>query len=102
MYSLVPEKQLRLEFELFTKPSKSDFLRVHQRLTMTLKTLTIFLGLCVPFFLMTIWAIVDAAQKDFGTAGKKALWWLIASIPFVGFIPYFLFGFRKGKKPNND
>ena len=69
---------------------------------MTIKTFTIFLGLCVPFFLMTIWAIVDAAQKDFGTAGKKALWWLIASIPFVGFIPYFLFGYRKGKKPNID
>ncbi len=69
---------------------------------MTIKTFTIFLGLCVPFFLMTIWGIVDAAQKDFGTPGKKALWWLIASIPFVGFIPYFLFGYRKGKKLNND
>jgi len=51
---------------------------------------------------MTIWAIVDAAQKDFGTVGKKAFWWLIASIPFVGFIPYLLFGYRKGKKPNID
>jgi hypothetical protein len=48
---------------------------------------------------MTVWAIVDVAQRDFGTAGQKALWWIIASIPFVGFIPYFLFGFRKGKKP---
>ena len=25
LYSLVPEKPLRLEFELFTKPSKLDF-----------------------------------------------------------------------------
>ena len=63
-----------------------------------MKTVVIFIGLCIPFFLGTIWAIVDVAQKDFGTAGKKALWWITASIPFVGFIFYLLFGFRKGKK----
>ena len=66
---------------------------------MTLKTAAIFVGLCVPFFLATVWAIVDVAQKDFGTLGKKALWWIIASIPFIGFIVYLIFGFRKGKKP---
>jgi hypothetical protein len=66
---------------------------------MDLKSLAIFLALCIPFFLLTVWAIVDVAQREFGTAGKKALWWIIASIPFVGFIPYFLFGLRKGKKP---
>ena len=65
---------------------------------MTLKTTAIFLGLCIPFFLGTIWAIVDVAQKDFGTTGQKALWWIIASIPFLGFIVYLIFGFRKGKK----
>ena len=65
---------------------------------MTLKSAVIFLGLCVPFFLATIWAIVDVAQKDFGTTGKKALWWIVASVPFIGFIIYLLFGFRKGKK----
>jgi hypothetical protein len=69
---------------------------------MDLKILGIFLALCVPFFLMTVWAIVDVAQRDFGTVGQKALWWIIASIPFVGFIPYFLFGFRKGKKPEDS
>ena len=65
---------------------------------MTLKTAAIFVGLCVPFFLATVWAIVDVAQKDFGTLGKKALWWIIASIPFIGFMVYLLFGFRKGRK----
>jgi hypothetical protein len=65
---------------------------------MSLKTTAIFLGLCIPFFLATIWAIVDVAQKDFGTTGKKALWWWIASIPFIGFLVYLIFGFRKGKK----
>ena len=65
---------------------------------MDLKTIAIFVGLCVPFFLGTIWAVVDVAQKDFGTSGKKALWWIIASVPFIGFIIYLIFGFRKGNK----
>ena len=60
---------------------------------MTLKLLGIFLALCIPFFIATIWAIVDVAQKDFGTVGKKAQWWIIASVPFVGFIVYLMFGF---------
>ena len=50
---------------------------------MTLNLLGIFLALCIPFLIATIWAIVDVAQKDFGTAGKKAQWWIIASVPFV-------------------
>jgi hypothetical protein len=65
---------------------------------MTLKLLGIFLVLCVPFFIATVWAIVDVAQKDFGTVGQKALWWVVASIPFVGFIIYLILGFRMGKK----
>ena len=67
---------------------------------MTLKLLCIFLALCIPFFLDNVRAIVDVSQKDFGNTGKKALWWVIASVPFVGFIVYLLFGFRKGKKVN--
>jgi hypothetical protein len=66
---------------------------------MTLKLLGIFLALCIPFLIVTVWAIVDVAQKDFGTVGKKALWWVIVSVPFVGFVVYLIFGFRKGKKP---
>jgi hypothetical protein len=65
---------------------------------MGLKTIVIFVALCVPFFLGTIWAIVDVAQKDFSTTGKKALWWIISSVPFIGFVIYLIFGFRKGKK----
>ena len=65
---------------------------------MTLKTAAIFLWMCIPFFFATIWAIVDVAQKDFGTTGKKALWWLIASVPFIGFLIYLIFGLRTGKK----
>ncbi len=65
---------------------------------MNLKSIAVFLGLCVPFFLLTIWAVVDVAQRDFESNAKKALWWVIASVPFVGFIPYFLVGIRQGKK----
>ena len=65
---------------------------------MTFKLLGIFLALCIPFLIATIWAIVDVAQKDFGTAGKKAQWWIIASVPFIGFMVYLIFGFRIGKK----
>lgn len=67
---------------------------------MDLKTLGIFLALCVPFFLMTIWAVVNAAEKEFGSLGIKVLWLAVASVPFVGFIIYFLFGARRGKKAN--
>jgi hypothetical protein len=65
---------------------------------MGLKSMVIFVGLCVPFFIGTVWAVVDVAQKDFGTGGRKALWWMIASVPFIGFIIYLIFGFWKGKK----
>jgi hypothetical protein len=65
---------------------------------MSLKLLLIFLGLCVPFFLLTVWAVVDVAQRDFGSPAKKALWWIVASIPFLGFLPYFIIGRRMGKK----
>jgi hypothetical protein len=65
-----------------------------------LKAIFIFLAVCVPFFIGTIWAVVDVAQKDFSTAKDKAVWWVVASIPFVGFIVYLLTGFRKGRRPD--
>ena len=67
---------------------------------MTLKMIGIFLALCIPFFIATVWAIVDVAHKNFGTTGKKALCWVIASVPFIGVFIYLIFGFRKGKKIN--
>lgn len=64
---------------------------------MGLKTIAVFIIIFIPFILLTFWAIVDVAQKDFGSVKKKAGWWIIASIPFIGFIIYLLLGFRKGK-----
>ena len=55
------------------------------------------------FFLLTCVAILDIARKDFGTIQMKALWgFVVALIPFIGVLIYFLFGFRKGKKPAAD
>jgi hypothetical protein len=64
----------------------------------TLGLATFFISVGALFFLITCWAIVDAAQKDFGTLARKALWIAIASVPFIGFLVYVIFGYRKGKK----
>ena len=66
---------------------------------MDLQTIAVVLGLTAPFLLGTLWATVNAAQKDFDTLGKKALWLFIAAVPFIGFIIYLIFGMRKGKLP---
>jgi hypothetical protein len=66
---------------------------------MDLHTVVVVLAIVAPFFFGTIWATVNAAQKDFGTLGKKALWLFIAAIPFIGFIIYLIFGMRKGTLP---
>ena len=65
---------------------------------MDLSTIGVVLAITVPFFFLTVWAIVDCLQKDFGSIGKKAFWGIVAAVPFVGAPVYFLFGFRKGKK----
>jgi uncharacterized membrane protein len=62
-------------------------------------TVIVWIKISVVFYLLTILSIVDIVRKDFGTIGKKALWGIIAMIPFVGWLIYLIFGFRKGKKP---
>ncbi len=54
----------------------------------------------VVFFLITCAALLDIARKDFGSIQMKALWaFVVAMLPFVGVVAYFLLGFRKGKRP---
>ena len=67
---------------------------------MDLYTIQVILLLSIPFFLGTIWAMVNAAQKEFSTVAIKITWILIAGIPFIGFIIYLLFGFSKGRRPD--
>jgi uncharacterized membrane protein YhaH (DUF805 family) len=69
---------------------------------MEISTVMVWIKISVVFYLLTILAIIDVVRKDFGTIGKKALWGVIALIPFVGWLIYLIFGFRKGKKPGSD
>jgi hypothetical protein len=66
---------------------------------MDLKTAMVIVLASIPFFLMTVWAIVDSAQKDFGNLNSKIIWCLVAAIPYVGFLIYLVVGFRRGHKP---
>jgi hypothetical protein len=53
----------------------------------------------IGFFLLTCVAILDIARKDFGSIQMKALWgFLVAMVPFIGVVVYFLFGARRGKR----
>lgn len=57
----------------------------------------------IAFFLLTCVAILDIARKDFGSIQIKALWaFVVAMVPFLGVAVYFIFGFRKGKRPAAD
>jgi hypothetical protein len=57
----------------------------------------------VAFFLLTCIAILDIARKDFGSIQMKALWgFLVAMVPFIGVVIYFLLGARKGKRPVDE
>ena len=52
------------------------------------------------FWIMTCWAVIDIARKDFGAIEKKAAWGFIALVPFIGVVVYLIFGYRKGvRKP---
>ncbi len=62
------------------------------------ETIRVWMIIGVVFFILTMLAVFDIARKDFGTLGKKALWAVIALFPFVGWLVYLIFGFRKGKR----
>jgi len=61
-------------------------------------TIIFWMKIAVVFYVLTILAVVDIARKDFGSLGKKALWACIALMPFIGWLIYLIFGFRRGKK----
>lgn len=63
-----------------------------------MSTVSFFIYVGLGFFILTGLAIVDVAYRDFGSLRAKAVWWLVAMIPFLGFIIYFLFGARRGKR----
>ncbi len=46
----------------------------------------------------TMLALIDIIKKDFGSIKAKVIWHFIALIPFVGWLIYLVFGFKKGQK----
>jgi hypothetical protein len=64
-----------------------------------METVKFFVIVGLLFYAGTCLALLDIARKDFGSFEKKVVWIIIAMIPFIGFIIYFVFGFRKGYKP---
>ncbi|BCS97777.1 hypothetical protein DSLASN_34090 [Desulfoluna limicola] len=69
---------------------------------MTGSTLGTWIVIGFVFFALTMLAFVDVARKDFGTTGKKALWAIVALIPFVGWLIYFVLGMRRGTVPTRE
>jgi uncharacterized membrane protein YhaH (DUF805 family) len=63
----------------------------------TVIVLTI-IGTGILCYLMTCWALMDVAGRDFGDMGKKALWGAVAFIPFAGWMVYLLCGRKRGKR----
>ena len=49
-------------------------------------------------FGLTMLALVDLIKKDFPTTKEKFLWHLVAIIPVIGWLIYFIIGAKKGTK----
>ncbi|MDM8536793.1 PLD nuclease N-terminal domain-containing protein [Desulfobacterales bacterium HSG17] len=58
----------------------------------------IIIGIGTTCWILTCLALLDVAKKDFGGIEKKAAWGFVAFFPFLGFLIYFIFGARKGKR----
>ncbi len=64
-------------------------------------TFVVIAGIGAIFWGLTIFAVIDVLLKDFGSTKTKAIWGFTALVPFVGWLVYLVFGFRKGVKKNN-
>ena len=64
-----------------------------------METVTAWIKIGFVFLILTFLAVFDVARKDFGSIQKKTLWGFVALVPFIGWLLYLVFGFRKAKKP---
>lgn len=65
---------------------------------MTSAAIMMIIGAGVASYLLTCWALIDVAARDFGAIEKKAVWGIIAFIPFIGWLIYLLWGHKKGTR----
>ncbi|MCW7754944.1 PLDc N-terminal domain-containing protein [Desulfobotulus sp. H1] len=63
-----------------------------------METVLVWVGLGFLFLILTNLAFFDVLRRDFGSKGKKALWGIIALIPFIGCILYVTIGMRLGRR----
>ncbi len=66
---------------------------------MDFQTLKYVLILSSVIVLLLLVSLIDIAKKEFKSIREKILWWVVASIPVIGWLIYLLFGFWRGKKP---
>lgn len=69
---------------------------------MSLKLILVVIAVSFPFFMLTLWSLVDVAAKTFKTPREKSIWWIIALIPFIGWLIYLLGGHGRGVKPGQS
>lgn len=53
-------------------------------------------GVAMVFWGFTMIAMVNIIMKDFGSIQNKAVWGVVALIPFIGWAIYFMFGSKRG------
>ncbi len=63
-----------------------------------MNTVTMVVGIGLLFYVLTCWAVIDIAYKDFSSLPVKAAWGFTALIPFIGVVIYLIFGYRKGTR----
>lgn len=64
-----------------------------------LTSVYMIIGGGIVFLLLTWWAIVDIALRDFPSQPLKVGWAIaVALVPFAGCLAYFIFGRRMGKR----
>ena len=64
-----------------------------------MNTIYFVAGTGILFLLLTWIAIIDIATKEFSSKPVQAGWGIVvALIPGIGCIAYFIFGIRKGKR----
>lgn len=67
-----------------------------------MNTFAVIAGVGAIFWGLTMLAIIDVVLKDFGSIKIKAIWGVVALIPFIGWILYFIFGAKKGIRKNKQ